>query len=363
MVYWGRASTVDDMKYTKVQYHPNGYPQLGLVPRSIHIKYREGMTAATLKTRLERWERAHGNPKFQARRLTKLPAPLAYELVQVYISMRERFPEVKPDYINFYADLYKGTLGESLTYVDNLPVIQSLLSTGVIDDTGLYGIDDLVEIVKDFGGSSGDLKALRNERAFIDQESVLNPLAAGVMSIGAIYSHKRAYQKLLNFWVSINERSAAQGLTARAPEMGVSPAAFTLIHEFGHLVESKILVTKQANVEKVYKSLSEVVLGIKNAKPNQWRYHLINYPAYTYANGQGKHVGGQNRQRETRRVLRGAIRAKLGTYATVSRDEIFAEAFSHAYAGRSVNCRASYKPFINTLKSIGVAATRLPAYV
>lgn len=351
------------MKYTKVQYHPNGYPHLGLIPRSIKIRYRDGMSVKTLKTRLEKWEHANGNPTFEARKLTKLPAPLAYELVQVYIAMRERFPEVKPDYVNFYAELGPNELGEAITYVDNLPVLQSLLCDGLIDDQEYYGVDDLIDIIKYYGGSRGEVRAVRGETTFVKDEAVLNPLAVGVISLGSVYSKKRAYQKLINFWAAINERSAAQGLPPRAPETGVSAASFTLIHEFGHLVESKLMATKRKNVEKIYGVLSEIILGVKNPKPNQWRYHLINYPAYYYTSVPGKHVGGLDRQRDTRRLLRADIRETLGTYATVKRDEIFAESFAHAYGGNSVMSRNKFKPFVDTLKNLNLATKTLPDYV
>ena len=363
VVYPARASTVWSMKYTKVQYHPNGYPHLGLVPRSIKIHYRDGMSVHTLKKRLEKWERANGNPEFQARKLTKLPAPLAYELVQVYISMRERFPNTKPDYVNFCADLEYNELGETFTYIDNMPVMQSLLCDGIIDGTEHYGTDEMADIVKDYGGSKGDIKAVKNETLFYKQEAVLNPLAVGVISIGSVYSKKRAYQKLINFWRDINERALAQGLPPRTPEIGVSAASFTLVHEFGHLVESSLLATKRKNVEKVYGVLSEIVLGVKKPKPNQWRYHLINYPSYYYTNVKGKHVGGAERQRNTRRRLRADIRETLGTYATVKRDEIFAEAFAHAYAGNSVKFRSKFKPFVNIMKDLNLATKTLPKHV
>ena len=360
MVYLPGASTVGSMKYTKVQYYPNGYPHLGLVPRSIKIRYRDGMTAKTLKTRLEKWERANGNPKFEARKLTKLPAPLAYELVQVYIAMRERFPEIKPDYINFYAQLGHNELGEAITYVDNLPVLQSLLCEGIIDDQEQYGVDDLIDIIKYYGGSQGEVRAVIGETTFVKDEAVIDPLAVGVISLGSVYGKKRSYQKLLNFWAAMNERAKAQGLPPRAPETGVSAAAFTLIHEFGHLVESRLMATKRKNVEKVYGVLSEIILGVNKPKPNQWRYHLINYPSYYYTTIQGKHVGGLSRQRDTRRLLRADIRETLGTYATVKRDEIFAESFAHAYAGNSVKFRNRFKPFVDTLKDLNLATKTLP---
>lgn len=363
MAYPLDASTVEGMKYTKVQYHPNGYPHLGLVPRSIKIRYRDGMSVQTLKKRLEKWEAAHGNPEFQARKLTKLPAPLAYELVQVYISMRERFPEVKPDYVNFCAELGLHELGEAVTYIDNIPVLQSLLYDGTIDGTEHYGIDDLSDIIKDFGGSQGEVRAAKTETAFCKEEAVVNPLATGAISVGAIYSKKRAYQKLLNFWNNINERAQAQGLSPKTPEIGVSSAAFTLIHEFGHLVESRLLATKRTNVEKVYATLSEIILGVNKPKANQWRYHLINYPSYSFTASKGKHVGGYDRQRETRRRLRKDIRNTLGTYATIKRDELFAEAFANAYAGNSVTFRNRFKPFVQNLKDLNLAAKTLPDHV
>lgn len=321
------------------------------------------MSVHTLQKRLEKWERANGNPKFQARKLTKLPAPLAYELTQVYIAMRERFPNIKPDYVNFCADLGNNELGETFTYVDNLPVMQSLLCGGVLGDTEHYGIDEIVDIVKDYGGSKGDVKAVKYETLFCKEAAVLNPLAVGVLSVGSIYSKKRAYQKLINFWVAINERALAQGQPPRTPETGVSAASFTLIHEFGHLVEGTLLATKRKNVEKVYGVLSEIVLGVKKPKPNQWRYHLINYPSYYYTNVQGKYVGGAERQRNTRRRLRADIRETLGTYATIKRDEIFAEAFAHAYAGNSVIFRSKFKPFVNVLKDLDLATKILPKHV
>lgn len=360
MVHPPGAGTVWGMKYAKVKYYPNGYPHLGLVPRSIKIRYREGMGVRTLKKRLEKWERANGNPEFQARRLSRLPAPLAYELVQVYISMRERFPDIKPDYVNFSDDLGTSELGGTYTYGDNLSVMRSLLCDGVIDDPDNYGVGEIVDIVKDYGGDRDEVHAIKNETLFCAEEKVVNPLAVGSISVGSVYSKKRSYQKLINYWAAANKRSKAQGLPPRNPEAGVSGAAFTLIHEFGHLVESTLLVTKRKNAEKVYGVLSEILLGVKAPGTNQWRYHLANYPSYPWTALKGRHVGGVDRQRETRRRLRPIIRETIGAYAAANRDEIFAESFAHAYAGNSVSSRNKFKPFVETMKKLNLAAKTLP---
>jgi hypothetical protein len=345
---------------TKVTYHPNGYPHLGLVPRTINIRYRKGMSTRTLKARLEKWERDNGNPKFEARALLRLSAPLAYELVQVYIAMRERYPHVRPDYVNFCA---KGSedliMGLSFAYTENLRQVRALLVDGYIEDINDTDENDLVQIAKDSGRYDKEEYDIRYERRYMDalsdfdgitNDSVIDPMATGSIYIGATLASKRRYQKYLKEQNERNMAAAKQGLTTYHLALDVSLATWSMLHEFGHLVESNILDTGRKNTERVYGALSTILLDVKKPKPNQWRNHLINYPAPDDTEIRGKHAGSKLRGRATRHALGPMIQEKLSKYASSSRDELFAEAFVYAHAGPTRKARSEFKPFLQAVK-------------
>lgn len=341
----------------KVQYHPNGYPSLGLVPRTLKIRYREGANLRALRAKIERWERAQGNTSFEARHLEKLPAQLAFELANVYVAMRERFPEVTPDFVEFAGRQDRKVLAWATNYGDSIPMVRELVSS--YDDVDPADSELLIGLAREEYADARIVRAVKAETYWVEADSIKNPAATGSIEFGEIFRKKRAYQKLLNSWELRNQRALARGLTPRTLPSVVSAASFTLIHEFGHLVEAELLSLGYRPVERVYRSLSEVVFGVKNPSDKQWRYHLVNYPTYSWTQQKGPQEGGPMRRKETKRALHMAIRERFGTYATTCRDELFAEAFAFAYGG-TWKTRNDLRPFLQALKYEDIATPRLP---
>jgi len=194
----------------------------------------------------------------------------------------------------------------------------------------------------------------------VDEETVRDPSTSGAIFFGDTFRNSRTYRRLLEFWDVRNQRAEERGHAPRTVWAAVSPASFTLVHEFGHLVEAELMARGYKPVERVYRRLSEIVLGVDNPSERQWRYHLVNYPTYDFTKVKGRHRGGPERRRETKKHLHHAIREKLGTYATTYRDELFAESFAQAHTARRASMRHEFRPFLRSLREEGIGAVRLP---
>lgn len=356
----GGGSTIPYMNdHTRLQYHPNGYPELGLTPRTFTARYRKDANLKTLRRRLERWEIERGSPFFQARNLEKINPKLAFELVNVYVAMRERYPQIRPDFIDFASkDMEAASMAEALSYNDNLPTVRRIMSN--YDTHDVLGGEDILEIAKDENLDRTTLRKLRNEARTVDEETVRDPSTSGSIFFGDAFRNAHTYRKLLKFWDMRNRRAEERGHAPRTLWAAVSPASFTMIHEFGHLVEAELMVRGYKPVERVYRRLSEVVLGVENPSERQWRYHLINYPTYDFTKIKGRFRGGPERRRETKKFLHHIIREKLGTYATTYRDELFAESFAQAHTAERAAMRREFRPFLESLKAEGIGVRRLP---
>jgi hypothetical protein len=345
--------------HTRLQYHPNGYPELGLVPRTFTARYRKDANLKTLRRRLEKWEIERGSPFFQARNLEKINPKLAFELVNVYVAMRERYPQIRPDFIDFAAPhISEGAMAEAFSYSDTLPTVRRIMSN--YDTLDVLDGEDILEIAKGENVDGKTLRRLRNEVRTLDEETVRDPGTSGAIFFGDSFRNSHAYRKLLQFWDLRNRRAEERGHAPRTIWAGVSPASFTLVHEFGHLVEAELMARGYKPVERVYRSLSEILLDVANPSERQWRYHLINYPTYDFTKVKGRFRGGPERRRETKKHLHHIIREKLGTYATTYRDELFAESFAQAHTAERTSLRNDLRPFLQSLRAEGIGAKRLP---
>jgi hypothetical protein len=343
---------MDSMR--SLEHHPNGYPDLGLQAKTLRLVYRHDANLYTLARRVERWEAAHGNAGFEARNLHKLPVALAFELCNVYIALRERYPQVKPDFVNFSTDCGAGkTLGMATIYPSLFPTLRQAAEMYEADDASA-----LAAVVVDDDEFWFDTQDIQNESVYTD--GVRDVQKSGVIELGNMFTTKKHYLALRTYWERRNERAALAGRPLRTPPLATSEATFVLVHEFGHLVEGELFDEGWAGgLEAVYRVLSEILLGVDNPSPTQWRQHLINYPAYTAPHdASGPQQGGVARQQATRRALRAQIAEKLGTYAPTARDEIFAEAFSLsqcAAAGR----RRELSGLLRVLEQYGMRRNRV----
>lgn len=329
-------------------YHPHGYPELGLVAKTLQLRYRQDANLARLARRLERWEDANGNDGFEARNLTKLPVALAFELCHVYVAMRERYPQVKPDYVNFVASCGGKTLGLSTVYPSTFPTLREAADAYEATD-----LESLLEVIRDDEDFSWRQQDLRRERSWLGDTR--NVARSGAIEFGDMFRTKKHYLALLDFWERRNARAVLLDKPLRTPELVTSAATFVLIHEFGHLVEGELLGNDGwERGEDVYAELSMALLGIDRPQPHQWRLHLINYPCFVAPESTyGPQQGGMERQATNRRALRHLIAEKLGTYAPVARDEIFAEAFAVSHCARRMR-RIELSGMLRALERAGL---------
>lgn len=314
---------------------PDGYPHLGLSARTLPMRFRKDANLSTLARRLERWEADHGNPLFETRNLHRVPASTAFELVNVYVALREWFPSVRLDYLNFASHADPDVLGFATQYTFTFPRLREMIDPG--DDPALLDtIDDelLCEI-----GLTADVTEVHN---------------SGSIDLHRTFTSGRGQKQMVRYWRWRNEVRARNRRPCRIPPLVVTPAAMVLVHEFGHLVESELAAGGWQALEPVYAALSEVLLDVQNPDVSQWRYHLVNYPARDAA---GPAQGGPARQRQTVRALRDVIGQTLGSYAPTSRDELFADAFALAHCG-SPELRRRLFPMLAALRDCGARKAR-----
>lgn len=334
----------------QIEYHPNGYPQLGLQARTLKVRYRSNANVRTLRKRLEQWEHAHGNPLFEARHLEKLDSRLAHELVNVYVALRERYPQVRLAFIEFAGKGGGDRLAETTSYSSMVPITQTLM----LKRARYRHLDaqELLSLTFDDGMDQKTYDALALETAYIHEDCALDPTASGCLEFFTLHK-KREHQKVFQERERKRELNALREVPARNLGSVTSMAANALIHEFGHLVEAEILKSGYKAAEKVYRRLSEFVFDSKNPKAAQWRYHLINYPAGAWP-VHGSRAGGVLRKRATRNALREPIRQKLSKYAASYREELFAEAFAAAYSGETRTTRRQLNPFLIEIYRQGI---------
>lgn len=338
----------------KVAYYPDGYPELGLVPRTFRARYRNGMSLQHLAQRLERWEHKRGNKFFEARNLHRLPAPLACELVNVYATLCERFPSVRVDFVDFYYAAEKNTLAISAGYNYAYPLVREIAMTGALSELEEWDVDDLDEVARDaYEGPA--LRSVRAEADRLFQEGMRDPLATGAIWIGKLFASRNRYQEVVDYFYRRNASAIAKGKAPRTPQYAVSTATLMLMHEFGHLVECELFERGPKTIERVYRSLSEALLGVKDVTPEQWRYHLVNYPSYNFSPHHGPREGSSIRQKQNRDALKPIIADKLGRYAASWRDELFAEAFAFSQSLASHREREELLPFLLMLEKCGLA--------
>jgi hypothetical protein len=344
----------------KVEYHPHGYPNLGLSARTLDVRYRKGASVTKLAQDLEAWEHARGNHQFKVRRLSRLHPELAFELVHVYVALREMYPQVRVDSINFCSDdIDQDTLAVASPYPRFIPLLRELVEYGYITDH--TDREAVIAAGREAFSDAKSRRVLLEELDAVEDLKVGDVTTSGSIELGPTFSRKREYQKLLKYWRYRNLLAERAGTPARVMGVKTSAAAMTLVHEFGHLVESELLEKSEREVNRVYGVLSQIVLGTTRPAPTQWRYHLVNYPSSRYSPAKGKLEGSAERRKETKRALRMTIREKLGAYAHTCRDELFAEAFAAAYTHGDRQLRDEFRAFRYALTRCGLGVLRRPS--
>jgi hypothetical protein len=323
--------------------HPNGYPELGLASQSLPMRFRRDANLRSLANRVERWEAEHDNPGFRIFGLPQVSAPLAFELAHVLVSLRERYPKVRLDHLSMTVRYpSEQMLAQATLYPLTFPSLRAVMADGWSAETmdtlrdELYrGLHDELELLRSFRGSTR-----------VD--------VSGSVELSRYITSRAGQAAMVEFWEQRNASRVRAGRPPRLPETVTTPATLVLVHEFGHLVDAELWAAGAETAEPVYRVLSELLLGVSDPSPQQWRYHLVNYPSELC---DGPASGGKARGRATRRALGDQLAASVGAYAVTNREELFAETFALAHCG-SEPVRRRLRPFLRALGDAGLRQDR-----
>ena len=335
---------------------PAGYPRLGLVARTLRLPDRSHATAASIGHRLTMWERERGNAGFVVTGLEALSPAQRLELAHVYVALRERYPHVTVDRLDLAARQLPGRLGETLVYHANFPLLRAALAeVGAGGTPETYAL--ALALSKTLGRRGQELAAeVEATREF----RVADVTAAGSIKLSVVTTSTKGRTAQASRWSATNRSRLRRKLPVEILPSGVSLAALTLVHEFGHLVDGTVAAGGSQIVDRVYGRLSEVLLGGGRPHLYQWRRHLANYPAWALSNASGPVSGGSVRAQTTRAALSPLITEQLGTYAASSRDELFAEAFMLAWVARDPSLRSQLSPLRDELVAVGIGRSTAP---
>lgn len=327
---------------------------MGLVPATLPLRYRKDANLRSLIARLEQWEHSRGNHRFRAWNLDRLRPEIAFEVVQVYVALRERYPQVRPDYVDFSSSANDGVLGWAVSYRDAYPTLRQLISGAV----SITEFDSGEQMIEQIAVTDPVLRRqMRREFTVASTTQMRDLTATGYIELGRTFRTRAGYLGLMRQGEIHNTHAVCRGHPPRVPEMTLSPVAATLVHEFGHLVEAELIALGYPPLERTYRDLSELLLGVRPVSDRQWRHHLINFPAYRHTSLPGPVHQSKTQGRETKRVLRKLIAAVIGTYALTSRDELFAEAFTVAYGAHDPQVRNRLAPLLHRLHHEGFIDT------
>jgi hypothetical protein len=278
------------------------YRRLGLEPVSIDLSRARG--SASVRTRLERWERGRSGAEFGALHLERLPFETARELVGVYVSLRERFPGVTPARVDFASRALGRLLGRA---------------------------------------------------------TLAEPAEPASIEVSVCLGHPRCLARIERKWSEDARRASLRGAPPRAAPTRLSSPALVLVHEFGHLVDDAVAGLGRPAAEHVYGALSVAARAgrLRRApRPSQWTAHLLNYPTADRTGLAGRAAGGPTRAAIIRSTLADELGLQFGRYATTCREELFAEAFSAMYGTPDVQLAQALGRVRRALEDVGVARRR-----
>jgi hypothetical protein len=324
---------------------PHGYPQLGLYADH-PLRYKEGDTGEKARAWVESFEHSLGNTSFQAYRLDKVEGSIAHELANVYVSLRQYHPLVRPDWVNFAAwrmedkRAYGETYGYHTVYPHLRPVLAAVCApVDEQDEISRMVIDDLLEDGDDFMAA-----ALFEELSLLKLYDTQDVTSTGTIRIWSGVSTLRRQKSTLRLRQKENVKDYEKGRPLANLPTCVNWATYVLLHEFGHLVDAVVWQTNRA--PSVYGPLSTAL--VEEGRPNQlqWSKHLANYPTTTFMNQYpGPAAGGKARGKIVKKSLKGQLAQHLGPYGTMNREEMFAEAFAAAWSASDPTLRRRLEVF------------------
>lgn len=343
----------DDTLGVKAPLKPEGWGEVGLRPRTLAWRWSSNVSPDRTRKRVEDFEASKGNFQFQAWGLDLLPAAVGYELGGLHIALRERYPKVRPDWVDVASErmavLY-GHLKElnqplaiTMGY-DGFNELRELAKSGY----GLVGIQDAVKNISD----AAERRWLRSDLRFVAEHGVSDITATGTIELSPVFRTLHSYAKF-NSWRE--SRQSRRGTFTVESEF--TPIAYAYIHEFGHLVETSVWDEGDEAVEHVYGALTEALTGSRPSV-RAWGSHLLNYPTQT--GEPGPWAGGRKRGGIVKARLAPSVRSDLGRYAATDRSELFAEAFVALWGSPKAELKERLRLFQVALAEVGVARWRLP---
>jgi hypothetical protein len=342
----------------KVPFRPEGYPELGLESRTLAVPRRRDASPARLSERVTAWEALRrGSKGFSLTGLDRMALPLATEAAHVYVALRELFPCVAPSHLALASDRLEEWYGHlkwenqplalAVTYEDLAPLRE--LSPWRMSPLAV------IDTLEDYDLSEWDEDALQMLAETWETSGVKDVWSSGSIDISRSVTNLRQYRALM----ALREKPSrphSSGTPAAVPHT-LTPLAYALVHEFGHLTDVELQLLGTDSMEYVYGELSAAVLDLDAAPaPSSYAKHLVSYP--TALSIPGRYMGQKARQRHAKERSLSTIAPVLGRYATTNRDELFAEAFVAMFAHRDPAVRRRMQRFRGALKEVGLHATR-----
>ena len=325
---------------------PQGYPKVGLVARSLVVPHHKTASARRLRTNVETWEKQQGLIDFSFRSMDTVPPELAQEAAPSYVDLASEqmslwYATVKPD---------SQPLAVATTY-EFLAPLRVASPIRQHPDAALAAV------------SKTDPARELCERAVVSaaELQLRDVWSSGGIDLCLSFASRRAYNELL----SLRSRSAAP-LPGRPPrvvphQLGV--LGYSLVHEFGHLVEAELLVAGPEATSYVYGELSKAILDLQTIpRPSQWSTHLVNYPE-VYTARPSARITPKTREMHVRATTGVRISHVLGEYAARTRGELFAEAFVAMWASSSPELLKRMVRVRHALTEVGLAVSRRPSKV
>jgi hypothetical protein len=345
-------------------YRPGGYPRIGLAPLTLKLATR---SHAKLEKQLVDSEHARGNTKFTTAGLGHLDIRLANELVSVFLGLSERFRGVSIECINFSKDIStvgSGVYAAHYGFATEFPQLYS-----VALDMGESDVRGVVNAVY-----SGEYD--RNTLARVERELARNPwnvfkrdaLSHGYLELSEHLGHPECSGIMRGYYDACNAHSTRKGRPLWFYPMHASLASSTLIHEYGHAVESAVVQMGPEHHKYVLRALEDCILR----KPNgRWKLsdsrvrelglsrsetRLENWPSIYDAPCD---LDGWGARRKFLKENVGYLAAQgVGLYAAKWREECFAESFMQAIASSVPETRQRLAPFLEALYAVGISVKK-----
>jgi hypothetical protein len=335
---------------------PNGYPKLGLSPKTIKLPEISKASPTALRNKVVKWEKSRGNDTFEVTGLERLTPTQRLEAISVYIALREWYPAVVVDRLDLGVRGVSDKLGYSYIYAANFPILRA-----VFKESNLKGSPEAYSfasaLARTLGRKAVELNSEIEDSKLLEVNDITT---AGSIKIGSTATSSKGIKELISSWKVRNNKRASKRKPLAVQPVSVSLLALTLVHEFGHLVDGALADLGAEALDKVYGAISTQVLDIDKPDINQWRFHLANYPVNILEGSKGPAAGGSSRSKNNKSALNISITEKLGTYAATSRDELMAEAFMLAWTAKDKELKKSLNKIREELVNVGLGRNTAP---